>query len=74
MGIIQVNVFYFAVLCPENWNLSFYPMGIGALSLYVNRPGCEADHSSQECVELYLHSPVRLHGVVFFFLTFYLKM
>jgi hypothetical protein len=42
----------------------------GALSLGVKRPGCEADHSPpssaevKECVELYLHSPIRLHGVV----------
>jgi hypothetical protein len=40
------------------------------LSLGVKRPGRESDHSSpssaevKECVELYLHSPVRLHGVV----------
>jgi hypothetical protein len=43
----------------------------GALSLGVKRPGREADHSPpsstevKECVELYLHSPVRLHGMVF---------
>jgi hypothetical protein len=42
----------------------------GALSLGVKRPGCEADHfppssaEVKECVELYLHSPIRLHGVV----------
>jgi hypothetical protein len=42
----------------------------GALSLGIKRLGREADHSSQssfevkECVELYLHSPIRLHGVV----------
>jgi hypothetical protein len=42
----------------------------GALSLGVKRPGLEAHHSSpssaevKECVELYLHSPIRLHGVV----------
>jgi hypothetical protein len=41
-----------------------------ALSVGLKRPGREADHSSpsgvevKECVELYLHSPVRLHGVV----------
>jgi hypothetical protein len=41
-----------------------------ALSLGVKRPGREADHSPpssadvQECAELYLHSPIRLHGVV----------
>jgi hypothetical protein len=41
----------------------------GALSLWVKRPGREADHSSpsaevKEYVELYLHSPILLHGVV----------
>jgi hypothetical protein len=42
----------------------------GALSLGVKRPGREADHSPpstaevKEWVELYLHSPVHLHGVV----------
>jgi hypothetical protein len=42
----------------------------GALSLGVKLPGREADHSPpssdevKECVELYLHPPIRLHGVV----------
>jgi hypothetical protein len=42
----------------------------GALFLGVKRPGREAGHSSpssaevKECVELYFHSPIRLHGVV----------
>jgi hypothetical protein len=42
----------------------------GALSLGVERRGREADHSPpsnaevKECVELYLHSPIRLHGLV----------
>jgi len=42
----------------------------GALSLGVERQGREADHSPpssaeiKEFVELYLHSPIRLHGVV----------
>jgi hypothetical protein len=42
----------------------------GALSLGLKRPGREADHSPpstaevKECVELYLHSPIRPHGVV----------
>jgi hypothetical protein len=41
-----------------------------ALSLGVKRPEREADQSCpssavvKECVELYLHSPIRLHGVV----------
>jgi len=43
----------------------------GALSLGVERPRREADHSApsnaeaNECMELYLHSPIRLHSVVF---------
>jgi hypothetical protein len=43
----------------------------GALSLGVKRPGREADHlppssaEVKECVDLYLHSPIRLHGVMF---------
>jgi hypothetical protein len=47
------------------------PVGTGALSLGVKRPGCEADHSPpssaevKECVELYLHSTIHLHGLVF---------
>jgi hypothetical protein len=39
----------------------------GALSPGVKRPGREADHSpqtSQEYVDLYIHSPIRLHDVV----------
>jgi hypothetical protein len=41
-----------------------------APSLGVKRPGREADHSPpsiaevKECVELYIHSPIRLHGMV----------
>jgi hypothetical protein len=47
----------------------------GALSLGVKRPGREADHHSppsrakfKEWVVLYLHSPIRLHGVVLYLL------
>jgi hypothetical protein len=42
----------------------------GVLSLGVKRPGREADHSppssteAKERVELYLHSAIRLHGMV----------
>jgi len=41
-----------------------------AFSLEVKRLGCESDHLPpcsayvKEWVELYLHSPIRLHGVV----------
>jgi hypothetical protein len=43
---------------------------LGALSLGVKLLGQEADHSPpsgadvKEYVELYLHSPIRLHGIV----------
>jgi hypothetical protein len=43
---------------------------LGAPSLEVKRPGGEADRSPpssaevKECAELYLHSPIQLHGVV----------
>jgi hypothetical protein len=42
----------------------------GALSLGVKRPVREADHSPpasaevKKNVDLYIHSPIRLHGVV----------
>jgi hypothetical protein len=45
-----------------------YPVSTRVLSLGVKRPGREADHSPpsgaevKECVELYFHSPIRLHG------------
>jgi hypothetical protein len=45
-------------------------MGIRAVSLGLKWPGREADHSPpssaevKECVELYLHSQIRRHGVV----------
>jgi hypothetical protein len=44
-------------------NPTSYPVGTGALSLRLKRPGREADHSPpytaevKECVELYLYSP-----------------
>jgi hypothetical protein len=50
--------------------LGFYRCIPTALSLGVEQPGREADHSHpssakvKECVVLYLHSPIRLHGVV----------
>jgi hypothetical protein len=42
----------------------------GAVSLGIERPESDAEHSPpssaevKECVELYLHSPTSLHGVV----------
>jgi hypothetical protein len=47
-----------------------YPVGTKGPLLGVKRPGREADHSPpssaevKECVELYLPSPIRPHGVV----------
>jgi hypothetical protein len=47
-----------------------YPMGTGGSFPVVNRPDREADHSRpssaevKECVELYVYSPILLHGVV----------
>jgi hypothetical protein len=43
---------------------------LGAVSLGVKRQGREADHSPPSSAEVknvfsYLHSPIRLHGVVF---------
>jgi hypothetical protein len=49
---------------------AYYQMGTGFLSLGVKRPEREADHSPpssaevKECVELYFHSPIRLHDVL----------
>jgi hypothetical protein len=47
-----------------------YPVSTGGSFPGVKRSGCEAGHSSpstaevKECVELYLRSSIRLHGVV----------
>jgi len=47
-----------------------HPMGtMGSFPGGVKRPGREADHTAincrdQECVELYFHSPIRIHGAV----------
>jgi hypothetical protein len=55
------------VLGPTQPPLQWVP---GSLSLGVRRLGRETDHSPpssaevKECVELHLHSPIRLHGVV----------
>jgi hypothetical protein len=57
-----LGIFLFTQL-PIQWVLV-------ALSLGVKRPGREADHSDpssaevKECVDLSLHSPIRLDGVV----------
>jgi hypothetical protein len=46
-----------------------YPMGTEGSFPRIKRPGREANFASikcrgQECLKLYLHSPIRLHGVV----------
>jgi hypothetical protein len=47
-----------------------YPMGPGALAQGVKRPGRGADHSPpataqiKENVDVYIHSLIRLYGVV----------
>jgi hypothetical protein len=47
-----------------------YPLGTRGSFPGVERPEREADHTLpssaevKECVEPYLHSPIRLHGVV----------
>jgi hypothetical protein len=47
-----------------------YPMGNRGFFPGVKRPGRKADHSPpssaevKECMELYLHSPIRLHGMM----------
>jgi hypothetical protein len=48
----------------------YYPMGTRGSFLGCKAAGREADHSPpssaevKECVELYFHSPIRLHGMV----------
>jgi hypothetical protein len=62
--------FFSSTTCPDQlWGpASLLSKGYrGAISLGVERPGREADHSLsssaevKECVELYLHSPIRFH-------------
>jgi hypothetical protein len=58
--------------CPDRlWGPpSLLSNGYRRLFLRVKRPGREADHTPpssaevKECVELYLHSPIRLPGVM----------
>jgi hypothetical protein len=52
-------------------------MDTGALSPAVKRTEREADHSPpssaevKECVDLYLYTPIRLHGMVLSAFTFF---
>jgi hypothetical protein len=48
---------------------TIYPIDYGVLSLGVKRPGREAYHSSPfstevKKVDVYLHFPIHLHGIV----------
>jgi hypothetical protein len=67
LGIFPFTTVSRTDLGPTQFPIQWVP---GVLSLGVNRPGRETDHSPpsssdvKECVELYLHSPIRLHGVV----------
>jgi hypothetical protein len=50
-------------------HLTSYPLGTGALSLGVKRPGCEVDRSPPTSAEvkkmwIYTSTPIRLHVVV----------
>jgi hypothetical protein len=67
LGILLLTTGSRTALGPTQPPIQWVP---GALSLGVKRPGREAYHSPpssaevKEWVELYLHSPTRLHGVV----------
>jgi hypothetical protein len=66
----MVKNFYFSMLSRPALGSTQPPLQWvpGALSPGVKRPGREADHSNlcrgQENVDLYILSPIRLHGVV----------
>jgi hypothetical protein len=67
MGIFLFTTASRTVLEPTQPPIQWVP---GDLSVAVKRPELEIDHSPtsspevKERVELYLHSPIRLHGVV----------
>jgi hypothetical protein len=67
LGIFLFTTAYRPALGPTQPPIQCVP---GALFLGVKQPGREADHSTpssaevKECVELYLHSSVQIHGVV----------
>jgi hypothetical protein len=67
LGIFLFTTASRTALDPTQLPIQWVP---GASSLGVKRPGREADHSPpsstevKEWVELYLHPPLRLHGMV----------
>jgi len=67
VGIFLFTIVSRTALGPTQSPIQWVP---GALYLRVKRPRCEADSSppsserGQECMELYLRFPVRIHGVV----------
>jgi hypothetical protein len=67
LGIFLFTTVSRPALGPTQRPIQWVP---GALTLGTKRPSREADHSPpsnakvEECVELYRHSPIRLHGVV----------
>jgi hypothetical protein len=67
LGIFLFTTMSRTALGPTQPPIQWVP---GALSLGVKQQRHEFDHSPpssakvKECVELYLHSPIRLHGVV----------
>jgi hypothetical protein len=79
--LLRRNPYSWSPIISSTYGINFIQWVPGALSLWVKRPGREADHSSpssaevKECVELYLHSPLMAwslvkHGDSFTF-TFY---
>jgi hypothetical protein len=67
LGIFLFTTASRTALGPTQTPIQWVPR---AISLGVKRPGREADNSAsstaevKECVELYIHSSIRLHGVV----------
>jgi hypothetical protein len=67
LGIFLFDTVFRPAVGPTQPPIQWVP---GALSLGVERPGREADHSPpssadvKECLELYFHFPIGLHGVV----------
>jgi hypothetical protein len=72
LGIFLLTTMSRTALGPTQPPIQWVP---GVLSLGVKWPCCEADHSPPSSakvkgwVELYLHSPIRLHGVVLSYST-----